>query len=470
MSVFRIYPSKSNTIANGLYQNYNSGQNATSDLWYGGGEISSIQNSVSRLLMYFDLSDLQSKFANGEIMSGSVSSCVLNLQNVIPGDAVLTTDISSDRLTKRIATSFDLVAFPVNKYWDNGIGHDLSKQNYIVTQQGNPLTTGYSNWNSATSMTNWDEPGVFSNPATATTINLPICHFDLGSENLSMDITQLVNYWLVSGNTNYGIGIAYRNDYEQVSGTTRYISSFLTEKTNSAFKPFLQVNYSQTIRDDRSQVSNNRVSRLFLYTYSGNNNVNYYSASTVTIRTGSPTGPVFASGITPSQLSTGVYYFDILMSGSTGQKFFDIWEGVTFNPGIDQQNFTQSFVLKNNYYTATPPKPNDYTINTYGLENNQIITTDEKIRVYVIVRVDYSQNTVSPTFSMDYNIVMNEQIEMVPYTPVQMTIIDNCPRFYFDVDTSWLLTNQSYKINFRIKDGGTKILPQSIEFNVVKPF
>ena len=35
--IFRIYPSKSNTIASGIYSKLNSGQNAVADLWYGGG-------------------------------------------------------------------------------------------------------------------------------------------------------------------------------------------------------------------------------------------------------------------------------------------------------------------------------------------------------------------------------------------------------------------------------------------------
>ena len=60
MSVFRIYPKKSNTIASGVYKSYNSGQNAVSELWYGGGGTDTApdkRNSISRFIVKFDLSD-----------------------------------------------------------------------------------------------------------------------------------------------------------------------------------------------------------------------------------------------------------------------------------------------------------------------------------------------------------------------------------------------------------------------------
>ena len=59
MSIFRIYPEKSNTIASGIFSALNSGQNAVSELWYGGGGQSIApqkRNSMSRLLLYFNLS------------------------------------------------------------------------------------------------------------------------------------------------------------------------------------------------------------------------------------------------------------------------------------------------------------------------------------------------------------------------------------------------------------------------------
>jgi hypothetical protein len=107
------------------------------------------------------------------------------------------------------------------------------------------------------------------------------------------------------GSENHGIAIAYRRDYELISSDTRYISSFYSEKTNTAFKPCIEVVYNQVIQDDRKQVSNNRPSNLFLYTFSGHNfaNIANLSAVTVDIKKGNT---FIYTGLTPNHLSTGV--------------------------------------------------------------------------------------------------------------------------------------------------------------------
>ena len=131
MSVFRIYPVKSNTIASGLYKNFNSGQNAITDIWYGGGGTDTSpekRNSYSRFLVKFDLSDLQTKINNGEIILSNVSSFKLKMTNSIPRDKVLEPEYEFDILDKKISSSFDLISFPINKNWDQGRGYDLTKE------------------------------------------------------------------------------------------------------------------------------------------------------------------------------------------------------------------------------------------------------------------------------------------------------------------------------------------------------
>ena len=105
MSVFRIYPKKSNTIASGLYKNFNSGQNAITDIWYGGGGTDTApekRNSYSRYIVKFDLSDLQEKINNGEVILDYVSSFKLKMTNSIPKDKVLEQEYEYDVLDKKI--------------------------------------------------------------------------------------------------------------------------------------------------------------------------------------------------------------------------------------------------------------------------------------------------------------------------------------------------------------------------------
>lgn len=474
MGVFRIYPSKSNTIASNVYARFNSGQNAVTDLWYGGGDTDSAterRNSISRHIVKFDISELITKISNKEINEDLVSSYRLKMTNAIPGDKVLEPEFEYDVLDKRIAASFDLIAFPINKDWDEGRGYDLYQENYLVKQAGNPLYTGYSNWNSATLTTDWDEPGVYANPTASTAVTYySTQHFDLGNENIDMDITDIVRDWLSGGSQNNGIGIAYRRDYELLSTDTRYVASFFTENTNTAFKPYIEVVYIQSFQDDRLQVSNNRTSRLFLYTFSGNNAVNYYSAGTVDIQT--MAGVDVVTGLTPTQLEKGVYYVDVLMSSATrGQQYKDVWRDITFVPGIDQQDITQIFTIRDNYFLNNVPDVNEYSLSIYGIGNNSILSIGETHRVFVDLRVNYSsRNQPKTAYDLKYRIVMNNQDEVVPWTSVNQAVINKCKSDYFVIETGWLLHNQSYRIEYRVDEFGTKrVLPETTTFRVMRP-
>lgn len=471
MSVFRIYPSKSNTIASGLFELYNSGQNAVTDLWYGGGQTNSSlprRNSYSRFLMQFDLTGLQAKFNSKEIMSGNVQNYVLKMKNSIPRDILLEREYEFDRLDKIVSASYDLIVFPINKAWDEGRGYDLFEQNFLVKQKGNLLITGYSNWLSATTLTSWDEPGVFTNP-TASTSLWTTQHFDIGDENLSMDITSIVNDWLTGGSSNYGVAVAYSRDFELISSDTRSIASFFTEDTNTAFKPYLEVNYNQIINDDRKQVSNNRTTRLFLYTFSGNTSANYFSAGTVDIKTAS--GTDVYTGLTPTQIEKGVYYVDVLMSSATpGQQYRDVWNDVSFVPGVDNQTFTQKFQIQKNYYNNSP-KLNAYALSTYGLDNGSIVGLEEHVKVFCDLRVNYSTKSPTTAYILKYRVVMNNQETVIPWTQVNRTVRNDCIENYFEFDTSWLLHNQTYEIQFKIEEiGSSRVLPEKINFKVLRDF
>lgn len=472
MGKLRIYAEKSNTIASGVYQVFNSGQNAVTDLWYGGGGADSAlekRNSTSRFLIKFDLTDLQEKLQSKDINQNLVASYRLKMTNSIPKDKVLEPEYEFDVLDKQIASSFDLICFPINKDWDEGRGYDLGKEFYVVRQHGHPQTTGYSNWLSATTISTWDGPGVYANPTASTAVTMySTQHFDLGNENIDMDITNLVNDWLSGGSVNNGIGISYSREFELMSTDTRYVASFFTNHTNTAFKPYIEVTYNQIVKDDRLDVTNNRPCRLFLYTFSGHNAVNFYSASSVSIQTIG--GVDVYTGLTPTQLEKGVYYIDIWMSAATkGQQYKDVWQGVTFSPGYDKQNYAQTFTIQDNYYFTNTPRVNNYSFTTYGLDNNSILGVEETIRVFGDLRVNFSTNEPKTNYDLQYRLVMNNQDELIPWTSYNTAVMNKCSSNYLVLDTSWLLKNQTYEIQTRISELGTiRTLPESIKFKTIE--
>ena len=469
MGIFRIYSSKSNTIASAsTYELLNSSQNPVTDLWYGG---TGSRNSISRFMIYFDLNYLESKLNSKEINSDYITAYKLKIKNCIPSNRILEPEYEFDVLDKKVSASFDLIAFPINKFWDEGRGFSLEEQHEIVKSRGNPILSGYSNWLSATSSINWDEPGIFTNPSASTAVTYySTQHFSIGSEDLEMDITNIVNDWLSGGSENNGIAVAYSRPFETMSGNNRYISSFYTNKTNTAYKPYIEVQYNQAIKDNRYNIANNRRSKLFLYLFSGNTAVNYLSADTVSIKTN--TGSDVYTGLTPIHHSKGVYYVDVLMTGTTrGERFKDVWHGITFEAGLDQQDYTQKFTTIGDYFSYRNKEINEFAVNLYGIENNDVLQTGETIRVYAEVRINYSLETPKTDFGLEYKITMNQVDEVIPWTPFNSAIIDNCLKSYFDIDTLIFINNQNYEVTVRINELGTKrVLPEKINFKVVNNF
>lgn len=472
MSRIRIYPEKENTIASGVYQSYNSSQNAVADLWYGGGTetVGERSASISRHLMYFDLDGLRDKLTKAEINSAMTVTYKLRMKNAIPSDKTLDKEQEFKKIQRSIASSFDMIAFPIDIPWDEGRGYDLIRERYLVNNLANARLSGVSNWVSASTMSAWTEPGIFDNP-TASTSNYATQHFQMGSEDMNMDVTHIVNDWLSGGSENNGIAVAFRRDYELISADTRWVSSFFTNNTNFAYKPFLEVIFDeQVIMDDRTNVTNNRMSRLFLYTFSGNSAENIYSSSTVNIL--DSTSTIVHAGLVPTRMEKGVYYVDVFMSGtSRGQKFKDVWQGVTFTNGFDVQDITQSFSIQDNYYTSNQPGLNEYSLNVYGISNGTTLSNDEMIRVNCDLRVNYSNSIPKKPYNLRYRLIMNNQEEVIPWTRVNQAVISGERENYFLLDTSWLLHNQTYSIQFKIEEMGTsRIMPFNTTFKVIRPF
>jgi hypothetical protein len=418
--------------------------------------------------MQFDLTSLVQKFADTDIMSGNVTSYKLKMKNAVPRDRILEREGSFTQLDKVIASSYDLIAFPISTAWDEGRGYDLLESEFVFTRYGVPRITGYSNWNSATTLTAWGEAGVYANP-TASTANTSSQHFSLGSEDIDMDITAMVQNW-ITGGTNNGLGIAYARPYELTSSDTQSFSSFFTQHTNTSFKPYIEVNYSQLIEDDLNYISTNRTSKVFLYTFSGDAAANYTSIGSVNVT--DTNGTAIHSNLAVTQVEKGVYYVNFLMSSATvGQRYHVVWNDVVFETGIDTTIFTQKFNVKENYYQRFP-SVNEYAVDIYGIENGSTIKSEDVVKVFVELRSNYnSLNAPSNPYKIFYRIIMNNQEEVQPWERLNRVVLDKDQMHYFSLDTSWLLHNQSYRIEFKVQEFGTnRTLPEKVEFKVLNPF
>ena len=195
---------------------------------------------------------------------------------------------------RRRATSFDLILFRIPKtsgstgnpqLWDEGVGYDYTDFNIAQNTPiggSTPLTyvdsrtysTRPSNWFQTTTINNWSQPGVYNNrnEGLVNYSGLTIIdrqHFELGNENLEMDMTNEINGILngtITGVTGYGI--AYLPQIENITGLTdSYSVAFFSKYTQTFYQPFLQTTYNDLITDDRNLFLKSQQNKLYLYIY-----------------------------------------------------------------------------------------------------------------------------------------------------------------------------------------------------------
>ena len=251
--VIRTFFSKNNTIVSNY--DVNTGLNPITELFYGGpiGE-----QRYSRFLFYFDESRLKSLYTGGTFTDLTKLKHTLHLTNTGAFD----TDLLNGTMgSKDRASSFDLILFKINQEWDNGVGYDYDVPVYNSGDQA--YSNGASNWIDAQIGVAWvNGTGVYSGSPSGITVTTQ--HFDKGNENIKMDITDFVN-GLLTGDTNYGLGIAYSRPFELMNTSSMQYVGFFTNNTQTFYEPYVETIYENYIKDDRNNFFLDKPNKLYLY-------------------------------------------------------------------------------------------------------------------------------------------------------------------------------------------------------------
>ena len=107
-------------------------------------------------------------------------------------------------------------------------------------------------------------------------------------------------------------------------------------------------------------------------------------------------------------------------------------------------------IVQNNFYNNNSKGVNQYSLKTYGLENDSIINYSGITRIYIETTKNFTNNNAYVPYGLKYKLTLNQKDEIIPWTDANYTVIDNYLTYFFDLDTSWLLSNQTYQINFII--------------------
>ena len=498
MSINNSYFSKNDTI---IYRSYvNTGRNPVTELFYGSTTISQYPQGYSRFIFDLDLSLLKEKVSNGIITLDCNNSVnhILRMTNTgfFGGDDLLNQSTSQNR--KR-ATSFDLILFRIPKTsgstgnpqsWDEGVGFDYTDSNInqnspyggstpITYVDSRSYSTRPSNWYQTTTISNWSEPGLYNNKniGLVNFSGLTIIdrqHFELGNENLEMDMTNEINGILngtITGVTGYGI--AYLPQIENITGLTdSYSVAFFSKYTQTFYQPFLQTTYNDLITDDRNLFLKSQQNKLYLYIYQNGDFANLDSNPVVRIEDRNGDAVTGMATLSTCLRTKGIYEV-IVPNGFSGSPtpcvFYDIWSGLTIN-GQSLPNVTNQFTLQQ--YTAgiqigsKSREPNKFGFNFYGiLQDEQILNTDIR-KVGVTIKKAYTGQVPLENVSAFYRVYVKEgttEVLVQDWTPINRTPNE----YYFIFDTRDKIPNQYY-VDIQVNTSGEKdTYKRQLTFNIV---
>ena len=375
MSYFRSYFEKNNTILKD--SQVNTSKNPNTELIYG--------STFSKFIFKVDFTDLIAKIHNGDYVLDENTKHHLKLTNTIFGDETLLRE-KNGRGRDR-TTSFDIIVFKINEFWDEGVGFDYEDSVYDFTTGNNTFDERPSNWFNRTTLNQWTSQGVYSNnPEIITTV-----HFDNGNEDLVADITDYVN-GIISGDTNHGLGIAFAVLYQNINSAVDQSVAFFTKYTQTFFEPYVETIFSDRIDDNRSNFIEKMNQNLYLYVTNGSNFYDLDNNPTVDVKTSSGTVLTGLADLETVKVRKGVYKVVFGLDGvpCDGKKFFyDEWKGLSID-GVDLANVTQKFIPKP--YTAkfsigeNQKELERYSIQFFGVKLNEKIKRGDIRKIVVSFR------------------------------------------------------------------------------------
>lgn len=445
---------KNNTIISDSLKN--TANNPVSELFYGGPN-----KKHSRFIFKVDLSRLEMLINDGYISDISKLTHSIKMVNTGFFDWNLA---GNDFLGKNRTSSFDLGLYPISQSWDSGVGYD---------EQLNGLDYGVSvyselpsNWYSATTINLWGEEGSFSGN---TYINTQ--HFEYGNENLEMDVTDEINSILSGMTNNYGFGLKFLNEYENLVTEKLQYVGFFTNKTNTIYVPYLQTKYNDLILDDRFNFKLNKINRLYFYSYVGGELTNLDEFPTVQIFDSNNQLLESFSSNEVNQYGKGVYYAELIVP-NLGQDdctiYYDTWSNIKLN-GIDLPSVELDFTLKqdNVNFGVMQKTKQDISITVSGIFNGEKLNRGVLRDVNILPKIKYSNNQLDQNLTLYYRIYVKEGNSEIPIFEYSETNSLMYGEKNFKLDTMSLLPATYFMDIKWVKNGNINIAKEILTFEVV---
>jgi hypothetical protein len=432
------------------------------------GQANSASSELSRILVKFPVSDIVSDRASGIIPASGSVTWKLNLYNA--------------RHSSTVPKNFTLTVSAVSSSWNEGYGLDMEEYSDI----------GTANWNVAVSSSSgtssWVSAGGDYHASPKYTQ-----FFEDGIENLTVDVTSLVEQWIAGTKNNYGFGVALSSSLE-TAFQSYYTKKFFARGTEFFFKrPTLEAKWNSVRKDNRGTFyassslasAQDNLNTIYLYNVVRGQLKNIPSIGTGSIyvriytdSTGSQTISAAPNNpVTGGWYSTGIYTASFALN-TTSSQVFDRW----FNSSLTTCFYTGSIDIVNldaQDYNVT----NNYVVSLVNAKPYYDSTEQARFRFFIrskdwnptIYNVATSEVPTQIIESASYKIIRNsDNLEVIPYDTSSLLstgLSYDVSGSYFDLDMNLLEPDYMYSIKLKFYDATTntwKEQKETFKFRVEK--
>ena len=323
---------------------------------------------------------------------------------------------------------------------------------------------------SGANFTAWDSAGGDYLTDTSSSFSQ---NFPEGYENLSVDVTTLVEQWINSGGnvlgtkTNYGFGIKLKDNLE-AEAKSYYTKKFFARGTEFFFKrPTIEAKWDDSIQDDRGSFyassslapASDNLNTLYLYNRIRGRlknipavGVNPIEVSLYTEAGGTQIGTTF----TGSYVSTGVYKCQV-HADTTDTSIIDVWHsgGVEYHTGsISVKAENAEIIDENSRYLMSIPNLNKEYRNTDVARFKLFVRPKKWSPTVYTVATATPEATVIHSASYEVCRVIDDLVIIPHDTGSNLTtrLSYNVSGNYFNLDMSCFEPGYDYKIKFAFYD------------------
>jgi len=457
--IFRSYFKKQAILIKNSFTN--NSRNPIIELSYGGSETSST-TVYSRYVFNVDLDKLKHKVTSNTINQSTIQSHILKIKNCI---ALNDGYIGIDFISSKRASGFDLTFIKLDEAFDEGTGYDYIYNDNLFREV--ELNKSAANWyNRRNPQITWSQSGVF----TGNTNNLPLSgilttqRFEIGNEDIEVDVTDYVNGILFSGNPNNGICIAYSANTESLTSTTKNVVTFFSKYTQTFFEPFLETTYNDRVNDELCCMNFDVENDFFFISQSPITEVYQFEIvdSNDTVITAITTGF--------TQLNNYNYKVSYTIDSEDYQdkEIFTYRWYYTQNGKYKllEKEFNISKIDLNDGTTLT--YGNEVFINVLGIKQNENISKKVGLKrlIFKAKRLMETKILKNIIGDIEFRIYVNQgknQIDVIPFTKASKVNDE----YFTEIDFSWFISHD-YTIELRALDKNGVQYPNSnyVKFRV----